>query len=64
MSPTAGDSTLTPTASRTAAPTLSREEQIRGASRFISLVLGLLISGVVVGGLTWMLFRRREDSSN
>lgn len=56
-----GTPTRTATASRTLAPTLSRAEQIRGASRFISLVMGLLISGVVVGGLTWLLFRKREN---
>jgi hypothetical protein len=51
--------TVTSTASRTPAPTLSRAEQIRGASRYISLVMGLLISATVITGLTWFMFRRR-----
>jgi hypothetical protein len=58
--PIPGEPTLTATPSRTLAPTLTRSEQIRGASRFISLILGLLVSTVVVGGLTWLMFRRRE----
>jgi hypothetical protein len=59
--PEPGTPTVTETPSRTPAPTLSRAEQIRGASRYISLVMGLLISATVVAGLTWLLFRRRAE---
>ncbi len=51
---------ITPTASRTAAPTLSRGEQIRGASKYISMLLGLLLGGGLVFGVAWAVFRRKR----
>lgn len=51
--------TLTPTPTVTSAVTRSR----RNASDWISLVLGLALSGSVVVGLTWFLFLRRKSAS-
>lgn len=50
--------TLTPTSPGTPVVTQSR----RNASDWISLVLGLALSGSVVLGLTWFLFLRRKPS--
>lgn len=54
--------TPTPTPTRTPQVTLSRAQQIRGASQYISLVMGILASALLLGGLTWLMFgRRRKD---
>ena len=58
---TAAAPTITATPSRTSAPTLSLGEQMRGSSKYISLVMGLLLGAVLVFGLGWVVFRPRRS---
>lgn len=55
-----GSPTVTQTPTRTPVPTISRAEQIRGASKYISMVMGLLVGGLVVFGFGWLIYRRRK----
>ncbi|HMN62741.1 MAG TPA: hypothetical protein PJ988_20410, partial [Anaerolinea sp.] len=55
-----GEPTRTPTRTLTATPKggASGGENSRDASDWISLVMGLLMSGIVIFGLAWFFFLR------
>ena len=57
---TAGIPTITATASRTSAPTLTYADQVKNSSRFISLIMGLVLGGLLFFGTTWFLFFRKR----
>jgi hypothetical protein len=51
---------ITQTPSRSPAPTLSYAEQVRNSSRYVSLVMGLLLGGFVFVAAAWLIFFRKR----
>lgn len=51
---------VTPTPSRSPAPTLSYADQVRNSSRYVSLIMGLLLGGFVFMGAAWFIFFRKQ----
>jgi len=50
----------TPTPRRSPVPTLSYEDQVRNSSRYVSLVLGLLLGGSIFTAAAWLIFFRKR----
>lgn len=58
-------STATPTRTVTPSPTPDPEKKMRDTSNWISLVMGMLLSGGLLGLFAWVFFRRRKpDETN